>query len=268
MGIAGTSYQAPQQDDRILIPSSPRKKPAAEIVLPCIPKGVQVEPQLLGHIGKLKYSDHDVSDDTKYPELTPKVFMQNMVVNQLGETISQPHQWKVGLDRTGMLGLLQLSHFGRGQSATSCVKKLLAVTHGGDIWLDKPVPITVDLITQITGLPSRGMDPALILDDKSKEKSLAEEMKNKYGTVRGTRGIIMKWINKPETQLGANILACKLLRKCRKDEVPAGVIAVAAQCAEGTFVRWASYLLNLFQMDYRDMQCNVPKAEPCCKSCF
>ena len=217
MGIAGTSYQAPQQDDRIMIPSSPRKKPTVEIVLPRIPEGVQVELQLPCHVGKLKYSDHDVSDDTKYPELTPKVFMQNMVVNQLGETISQPHQWKVGLDRTGILGLLQIPHFSRGQYATACVKKLLAVTHGGDIWLDRPIPITMDLISQITGLPSRGMYLALILDDKSKEKVLAKEMKNKYDTARGTRGIIIKWINKPTTQLGTNILACKLLRKFHKD---------------------------------------------------
>jgi hypothetical protein len=36
------------------------------------------------------------------------------------------------------------------------------------------------------------MDPALFLDDKTKEKALAEEMKKKYGTDRGTRGIIIK----------------------------------------------------------------------------
>jgi hypothetical protein len=56
-------------------------------VLPRIPEGVQVEPQLLGQVGKLKYSDHDVSDDTKYPELVPRVFMQKIEVNQLGEMI-------------------------------------------------------------------------------------------------------------------------------------------------------------------------------------
>jgi hypothetical protein len=43
------------------------------------------------------------------------------------------------------------------------------------------------------------MDPTLILDNKSKEKALAKEMKNKYGTSRGTRGIIIKWINKELT---------------------------------------------------------------------
>jgi hypothetical protein len=55
------------------------------------------------------------------------------------------------------------------------------------------------------------MDPALILDNKSKEKELAKEMKKKYGTDRGTRGIIMKWINNVATQLGAKILGCKML---------------------------------------------------------
>jgi hypothetical protein len=90
---------------------------------------------------------------------------------------------------------------------------MLAVTHGGDIWLDKPVPITIEIIVKITGLPIWGMDTALILDDKSKEKVLEEEMKNQYGTTRGTRGIMIKLINNAATQLSTKILACKLLKK-------------------------------------------------------
>jgi hypothetical protein len=77
-------------------------------------------------------------------------------------------------------------------------------------------------------------------------------MKKKYDTNRGIRGIIIKWINNVATQLGAKILACKLLRKCHKDEVLAGVIAVAAQCVEGTFMILAPYLSNLFQIDCKD----------------
>ena len=72
--------------------------------------------------------------------------MQTITVNQLGETINKPHQWEVGLDRIGILGLLKLPHFGRGQYTTSCIKKLLEVMHGMDIWLDKPIPITVEFI--------------------------------------------------------------------------------------------------------------------------
>jgi hypothetical protein len=175
-------------------------------------------------------------------------------VNPLGGTITKPHKWAVRMDRTGILGLLKIPHFGRGQYAMAGIKKLLLVTHGVDVWLDKPVPITIELITKIIGLPIRGMDPMLILDDKSKEKALAKEMKNKYGTDRGTRGIIIKRINDVVTQLGENILACKLLRKCHKYEALAGVIAVAAQCAEGTFMSWVPYMSILFQIEYKDAQ--------------
>ena len=120
--------------------------------------------------------------------------------------------------------------------------------------MDKPIRITIDLIAQITGLPIRGMDPALFLDEKNKEKVLAEEIKKKYGIERGTRGIIIKRINNATTQLGPKILAYKLLRKCRKEEVLAGVIAVVAQCVESTSMRWAPYLLKLFQVDCKDAQ--------------
>jgi hypothetical protein len=47
----GTSSQPPpSKKDKIQIPRSPRKKPTTEIILPCIPDGVQVGPELLGHI--------------------------------------------------------------------------------------------------------------------------------------------------------------------------------------------------------------------------
>jgi hypothetical protein len=42
--VVGTSNQPLQQEDKVQIPSSPCKKPSAEIVLPHIPAGLQVEP--------------------------------------------------------------------------------------------------------------------------------------------------------------------------------------------------------------------------------
>jgi hypothetical protein len=71
----GTSSHPPQQKDKVQIPSSPCKKLVAKIVLPCIPAGVQVGPELLAHVRKLKYSDHDVEDETKFPELVKRVFL-------------------------------------------------------------------------------------------------------------------------------------------------------------------------------------------------
>jgi hypothetical protein len=130
----------------------------------------------------------------------------------------------------GNLGLLDLPHFGRGKHTTACVKQLLAVMHGGDIWLDKRVSIDVEMIMSITGFPSRGMDPVQFLDGKTKEKALVEEMKKKYGTDRGTRGIIIKRINDASKKLVAKILACKMLRKFRREEVPVEVVVFATQC--------------------------------------
>jgi hypothetical protein len=105
-----------------------------------------VDSQLLGHLGKLKFFDHDVVDERKYPEIAPQVFTEIIEVNPLRGTITNPCQWAVRMDKTRILGLLKIPHFGRGQYATACIKQLLAVMHGGDVWLDKPVPITIELI--------------------------------------------------------------------------------------------------------------------------
>jgi len=83
--------------------------------------------------------------------------------------------------------------------------------------LDKCVSIDLEIIAKITGLPIWGMDPGLFLDDKTKEKALAEEMKKKYDIDMGTRGIIVKRINDAATQLGVKLLSCKLLRKSHRE---------------------------------------------------
>jgi hypothetical protein len=62
----------------------------------------------------------------------------------------------------------------------------MAVTHRGYLWVEEPVSIDVELIVFITGLPSQGESPMQFLDDKTKEKALAEEMKKTYGTERGS----------------------------------------------------------------------------------
>jgi hypothetical protein len=118
--------------------------------------------------------------------------------------------------------------------------------------LDKIILIDIDIIAHITRFPSQGMDPAQFLDDNTKEKSLAEDMKNKYDTDRGMRGIIIKRINDVATQMVTKILACKLLRKCHREEVLAGVVRFKTQCTEGTTISWETYLLNLFLDDYKD----------------
>jgi hypothetical protein len=152
--VIGTSSQPPPKKDKQQVPRSPRKQPVATLILPHITDGVQVESGLLGHIDKLKYSDHDVADTDKFPEFAKRVYLETVGTISVGEPIDQPLQWATGLEKTIILGLLDLPHFGRGQYASGCVKQLLVVTHGGDIWLDKLVSIDVELIANITRLPS------------------------------------------------------------------------------------------------------------------
>jgi hypothetical protein len=99
-----------------------------------------------------------------------------------------------------------------------------------------------------------GESLAQSLDDKTKEKSLTEEMKKKYDTERGSCGIIIKIISDTTKKMATQIMACKLLRKCHKEEVPVGVVAAATQCAHGTILSWAPYLLNIFLEDCKDAQ--------------
>jgi hypothetical protein len=149
--------------------------------------------------------------------------------------------------------LLDIPHFGMGWDVRNCVKQLMEVTHKGYLWLEQPVSIDVDLITYITWLPPRGETPTQFPDDKTKEKALTKEMKNTYGIERGSRGIIIKHISDATTRVATKLMPCKLLRNFRKEEVPVGVITVSTQCEEGTLLRWAPYLLNLFLEDCKDV---------------
>jgi hypothetical protein len=83
--------------------------------------------------------------------------------------------------------------------------------------MDRHVSIDVDLIAKIIGLPIDEEKPEQYLDEKTKEKSISDEIKNKYGTERGSRGIIIKKINEPATRFVTKLMVCKLLRKCCKN---------------------------------------------------
>jgi hypothetical protein len=150
----GSSSQPPPRKDKKMVPRSPCKQTAAKIVLLCIPEGVHVLANLLGYVEKLRYSYHYVMNTDKFLEFAKQVYLQIVGIGPFGELIHQPLQWAAGLDKTRILSLLDLPHFGRGQYATSCVKQLMAVTHGGYLWLEQLVSIDVEFITHITGLPS------------------------------------------------------------------------------------------------------------------
>jgi hypothetical protein len=58
--------------------------------------------------------------------------------------------------------------------------------------LDTPISIDVELISFITGLSSNGDKSMQYMDDKTKETTLVEEMKKKYGIEICSCDIIIK----------------------------------------------------------------------------
>jgi hypothetical protein len=77
-------------------------------------------------------------------------------------------------------------------------------------------------------------------------------MKKTYMTERGSCRINIKRINETATGMAKTLIACKLLCKFHKEEVPAGVVTTTTQCANETMISWASYLLNLFLDECKD----------------
>ena len=118
--------------------------------------------------------------------------------------------------------------------------------------MDKPLQIDVALISKITGLPTFGVQPKEYVDNKARKKEITQLVKAQFGTSWGNRGIVLKDINDNVTRFTNNIMACKQLRKCRKQEAPASIITVVVQCAKGVMFSWAPYLLNQFLIDCRD----------------
>jgi hypothetical protein len=72
--------------------------------------------------------------------------------------------------------------------------------------MDRSVPITMDLIVAITGLPTDGKKLEQYLEDKTRAKAISDEIKAKYGMEFGNRGIRINDINDPATRFSTRLL--------------------------------------------------------------
>ena len=68
---------------------------------------------------------------------------------------------------------------------------------------------------------------------KGNDLGIAEAMKTKYKLEKKKRGYAISNIKDKADHIATQILAGKVMRKCRADEIPAPVVALAQQCAEG-----------------------------------
>lgn len=120
-------------------------------------------------------------------------------------------------------------HFGRGAFVMTCVHFLPTWLHDGYLWLDSKYPIDVETMPWVTGLLIREEETMKVL--KTKDAS-HDDIYGKYATRRGTRDVVILEINDCWVHFATQLLVCKLLRKCRKDECLLGVV-VAIECCVG-----------------------------------
>jgi hypothetical protein len=100
-----------------------------------------------------------VKDTDKFPEFVPQVYMESKGEGPSRTPILDPKKWIAGLYSTCIMNLLEIPHFRRCKDVNACVKHLLALIHGGILWMERHVSIDVDLIAEIISLPTYGGKP-------------------------------------------------------------------------------------------------------------
>ena len=133
-----------------------------------------------------------------------------MVLGAPIEHILQP--WDEVLNNSGLLGIINMPHFGWLDKANACAKQLLVCFHGRTLWLDIPIAVIVDLISEITVFPKAREDPSQYLRGRDNDKKLAQQLKERYGLKRDGHTYRIDNINERAVCIGAHILASKVIR--------------------------------------------------------
>lgn len=122
------------------------KQLSYEIITKIVSPGVEIKGDFLGQLNNLKYADHDVRDIAKFPDFSKQNYMD--LKPQLGGIVLyEEYNWALGLKESTILNFLDITHFGRNLKVNAYVKKLLSCIHGGTLWLDEKVEITLQLIS-------------------------------------------------------------------------------------------------------------------------
>ena len=140
---------------------------------------------------RLKFNDHDLFL-LKYVRDKPNESI-HIVPGGPIQQILKP--WASRLENSGLLGLINMPHFGRLNKAHVCVKQLLACFHGGTLWLNTPIPVIVDFISSIIGLPKAGEDPMQYIRGRDTDKRLVKQLKECFGLQRDGRAYRIDSIN-------------------------------------------------------------------------
>jgi len=175
----------------------------------------------------LKLEYWDLADHEKFSHLATEQLMHRIIDTTTMMIALEPQKWLRGVKKARLLNLLWVPHYNRTPVTVLVIKQLLCLVHDGHLWLEEPIPITNMLIHHITCLPYTSENPAMIFGGKGGELALAESMKEKFKLVNKSRRYAISSICDPAIKVEREILVGKVMRKCRANEVPAPVVALA-----------------------------------------
>lgn len=116
-------------------------------------KGICVVGPQLGQIMTLNINDFNLGDCKNYGIIAPHKYLTKKM-RKKSKIIPQP--WTMDIERSTILNVMKIPHFGRHQEVNTGIKLLLLCYHGGYLWLDRCITVDLTLIHQITGLSMQG----------------------------------------------------------------------------------------------------------------
>lgn len=220
------------------------------IHMPLLLENITFEGPHLVRVPLLEMEDWDLDDHERFPHLAMENYMKHVSYKEFDVTMLEPVEWICRVSQSGLLNLLWVPHYHHSNINIIYINQLLTLVHDGCLWLGVPIPIIDMLIHIITLLLHEGLNLAKASGRKTSEHDLAKKMKVKSELIKKSCGYSIKYIDNPVVKILTQILAGKVMRKCRTDEVPASVILLATQCAKGVQFNWSHYLCSKFLANF------------------
>ena len=101
------------------------------VPIPQIDSRVKEDGDLLGYADVAKFVDYNVGDSKRYPQFRPDQYLTIQKNPRTGADEYVPMEHVQILERSGLLNLLRIPHFGRGAEVNVVVRILISCIHGG-----------------------------------------------------------------------------------------------------------------------------------------
>ena len=96
------------------------------LVMPAIPKGVQVTTNIIPNLQKMEFINHNLR---KFLEIVMNIYMTTIRTTEYGPIHVVLMEWERGMDKSRLLSLMHMPHYGHTIEvnggnilSTSCVK--------------------------------------------------------------------------------------------------------------------------------------------------